>query len=91
MEENAVEVLRSLALFPPVVRCHHIQKKSKTTLIVSPYKVNNNVIPISFSCLHAFDQLVVHPLSRTVSHPKENNLLWSLSAHPPTEKAVRTG
>ena len=44
----------------------------------------------SFPQLRAVGQLVVHPPSRIVSHPKDKTLPWQLPAYLPSEKAVGT-
>ena len=68
----------------------HLSSSSSSSSSSSPFMENNNVVfPFPF---HIFivGQLVVHPPSRIVSHPKDKNVPCPLPAHPPSEKAVGT-
>ena len=58
--------------------------------ISSLFRENNNVVvfPFHFPHLHVVGQLVVHPPSRIVSHPKDKKLPWPIPAQSPSGKAV---
>ena len=53
-------------------------------------KYQCGTVLVSFPHLHSVGQLVVHPPSRTVSHPKDKKLPWPLTAHPLSAKTVVT-
>ena len=49
----------------------------------------NNLFEFSFHFYILYPcQIMVHPLSRTVSHPKDKKFTWSLFVHQPREKFV---
>ena len=57
----------------------------------SPFRGGKNgSIPVPLSHFHITRQPVVHPHSRTVSHPMDKKLSSPLPAHPFSKKAIGT-